>query len=560
MHDWSSRMTVAVTTLVVPFLVLGCSVVHLYDQGKESAARNVKTRYSELKLPAVTVTEQQNLAALLEEELAVVRDAHGLRLDLALLRLVDDDEPIGAIFTRRSRSLQRRLNELGYNDTAALRAYLNAWDDMNSRAEAVAIRDDLIFAIAGMRAPACGASDSAKAFDELRKRVTSPDQRLMLEEHIKQYTTKDCADYFGAQTEHEKKLGERDGEVRLAYTNWSISRTALSAKRAKARELEASLTKASADYEAAVAANQAASTSETQTQVKTTAAALRDALAAASNAQDVVGVPALSESRVQAIDTVLVAVSGASIDASTVAKPEVQRAARVAEGIPALVGEIDVLVKQSRAPAVSPLVIEKQHQLLLRDDAVRRVSFAAQRVALLETKSRALVAESRFLLAQRDGVCNVVQPDKPDQRINCDTLSAKVADNKWTCEYRPSDAKPEAPPVSQACPALAVTWPQGLQSGTPAGKRALWEALAGLGGRLAIARPQQDEADFRLAHLAHLEVAASDEYAIRAWDALIATPVNQLAAYHQTGIKPAELADLIIKAIGLGAIGVGVNR
>ena len=71
----------------------------------------------------------------------------------------------------------------------------------------------------------------------------------------------------------------------------------------------------------------------------------------------------------------------------------------------------------------------------------------------------------------------------------------------------------------------------------------MWEAIAALGGRLAIARPMQDEADFRLAHLAHLEVAASDEFAIRAWDGLITTPVNQLAVYHQTGIKPAELAD-----------------
>ncbi len=55
-------------------------------------------------------------------------------------------------------------------------------------------------------------------------------------------------------------------------------------------------------------------------------------------------------------------------------------------------------------------------------------------------------------------------------------------------------------------------------------------------------------------------MTAADEYGIRAWDALIATPINQLAAYHQAGIKPAELADLIVKAVGLGAIGIGVNR
>jgi hypothetical protein len=70
-------------------------------------------------------------------------------------------------------------------------------------------------------------------------------------------------------------------------------------------------------------------------------------------------------------------------------------------------------------------VIEKQHQLLLRDDALRRVNFAVQRVALLEAgKFDALVAEARFLLAQRDGVCNVLQPTEASKRIKWDTLQA----------------------------------------------------------------------------------------------------------------------------------------
>ena len=175
-----------------------------------------------------------------------------------------------------------------------------------------------------------------------------------------------------------------------------------------------------------------------------------------------------------------------------------------------------MLVKQSRAPAVSPLVIEKQHQLLLRDDALRRVGFGVQRVALLETKYNALVAEARFLLAQRDSVCNVLQPADGKTRIKCDTLTASLEGGKWTCKFELKKLNDEPGGASPDCGRLALTWGQGLREGTSTEKRALWEAIAALGGRLAIARPMQDEADFRLAHLSHLEVAASDEFAIRA--------------------------------------------
>jgi hypothetical protein len=565
MANWISRTRVSMlATLAAPLLLFGCAGIHLYDAGKDSTAKDVKTKYTELNLPGVIATEQQNLAALLEEELAVVREAHGLRLDLALLRMADDDEPISATITgqtivagqTRPNSFSRRMTELGYKNSAALRAFLAASDLLSSRAETVSVRDDLIYAKAGRRAPACGAPDSVKTLEEILGSVTGL-VRGMLEIDIQAYE-KACTTYLAARKSLRESLGE--GEVGRAYDDWRGAQTALAAQRANAQELEHSLKKASEEYEAAIKAEQAAGSSETRKQVEIAAGALRDALKGARNASDLVGVPALSGSRIQAIDTVLTALAGERIDAKKVSEPEVQRAALVAGEVPALVGEIEVLVQRTRTPAVSPLVIEKQHQLLLRDDALRRVNFAVQRVALLETKYYALVAEARFLLAQRDGVCNVLQPTEASKRIKCDTLQASLKDNKWTCTYQLERADQAAAPMTQDCAKLAMTWGQGLRDGTAVEKRALWEAIAGLGGRLAIARPQQDEADFRLAHLSHLEVAASDEFAIRAWDALITTPVNQLAAYHQTGIKPAELADLIVKAIGLGAIGIGVNR
>jgi hypothetical protein len=558
MANWMPRLGGSIAAaLAVPFLLVGCSAIHLYDPGREATAKDVKTKYTELKLPGVIATEQQNLDALLEEELAVVREAHSLRLDLALLRIVDDDQPIGEVITGRGTGWSRRLEELGFTDTAELRAFLNAFDLVRSRGEEVGLRDDLIYAQSGRRAPACDDPGLAAKLEQVLQSVTGALKQAMLETQIQSYT-KACNKYREAQGGLEAKLG--GGEVGRSYNEWRGAETALAAQRSKAQGFEQRLKKASADYEAAIAAQQAAATSENEERVKTAAAALRDALKEAGTASDLVGGPALAGSRVQAIDTVLTALSGAQIDDKKVSEPDVQRAALVAGGIPALVGEIDVLVKQSRAPAVSPLVIEKQHQLLLRDDALRRVNFAAQRVALRETKYNALVAETRFLLAQRDSVCNVLQPAEPAKRIKCDTLTATHDEGKWTCNYQLENAGEALPTMPQDCPRLTLTWGQGLREATATEKRAMWEALAALGGRLAIARPMQDEADFRLAHLSHLEVAASDEFAIRAWDGLITTPVNQLAVYHQTGIKPAELADLIVKAVGLGAIGIGVNR
>jgi hypothetical protein len=576
MATWLSRLRPG---FAVALLLSGCGGIHLYDAGKESAAKDVKEKYTKLDLPAVMSTETQNLDALLEEELAIVREARNLQLELALLRLVDDDDPIGATIaatvsrggSSRAPSFSRRVTELGFVQPPPqprfaaiprLRAFLNSFDAQSNANEAVTLRDDLIYALVGRRAPPCGAPDFDGRISDLAQGIAAQ-KAEMLKVHVQSYKDA-CTKYRNALTAFGKALPT--GEIRQTYEDWQAADKVLTSRRGTAERLEQELKTAIADYDAALAAQQAAASSERPTQVETAAARLREVLRAAGSASDGAGVPVLSESRVRAIDTVLIALSGGTVDEKTVADPAVQQAAIVAGQVPSLVGEIDTLVNSARAPAVSALVIEKQHQLLLRDDALRRVTLAAQRVALLETRFLALVAEARFLLAQHDGVCNVLQPADSLSRVNCDTLQITVVERKeiavveWkvTCSYEVGEGN--SPSSSTNCAGLEITWGKGLRDGSPATKRALWESVAGLGGRLAIARPQQDDADYRLAHLTHLEVAASDEFAIRAWNELIRTPVNQLAAYHQTGIKPAELADLIIKAAGLGAIGIGVNR
>ncbi len=56
----------------------------------------------------------------------------------------------------------------------------------------------------------------------------------------------------------------------------------------------------------------------------------------------------------------------------------------------------------------------------------------------------------------------------------------------------------------------------------------------------------------------HRETLAARESSIRGWDNLVAVPINQIDAYYQAGLRPAEISDLIVKALGLTAITVGV--
>jgi hypothetical protein len=58
----------------------------------------------------------------------------------------------------------------------------------------------------------------------------------------------------------------------------------------------------------------------------------------------------------------------------------------------------------------------------------------------------------------------------------------------------------------------------------------------------------------------HRETLAARQSAIQGWDNLVAVPINQLDAYYQAGLKPAEIADLIVKALGFTAIAIGVSQ
>jgi hypothetical protein len=91
-------------------------------------------------------------------------------------------------------------------------------------------------------------------------------------------------------------------------------------------------------------------------------------------------------------------------------------------------------------------------------------------------------------------------------------------------------------------------------------KAALWLSLMHYVDTIHTYRAREEKLDYMLIALDHDEAVDNSEMAVGLWNSLIATPVNQIAAYHGSGVKAEDVAALVIQALSLGGIAVGVNR
>ena len=66
--------------------------------------------------------------------------------------------------------------------------------------------------------------------------------------------------------------------------------------------------------------------------------------------------------------------------------------------------------------------------------------------------------------------------------------------------------------------------------------------------------------EFRRISIGHRRTAARSEASLQQWKNLVSVPANELEGYYGGGIKPNELADLIVKALGFTAIAIGVAQ
>jgi len=549
MHRKLRSSTGIVLSWLLPTIVIlsGCvGAFRLYDESKAKMTTGIKEKYAQADVLGVLDVEKKNLNNLLAEELNVVRDNHKLQVDFALLRIADDNTPMADTYTKKA---WNRLGELGYpNGFKELRRFRFADIDLAVSERELQEHGELLRALTGRTPPPCGPGvllpDKMKFPDDL-----TGVQRAGAENFYRLY--RDACHEVQKRPENQPPAGL----IKQAFDDWQAARDEVT-------KLDQSVSDARQDFNAKKEAYDRASEAlkraegsgpQVQKELRDKADLLKKDFELAKHIVGFIDNKTAASERADAIIVLLTAAAGGEINTSD---PKLNKAANIARELTSLAGDIRGLVEQARAPSVNNLLIELNHQVVLLEYAKRLGTLAQQRVGVLKTRYDSLKEESRLWQRFGDAACSygMISGGGEFPRESCDNFSVSfIAEKKmWTC------AVPKMPAVENC--ALGRPWHEAIQSpGNGPATRELYKALAAYLQALAV-QATQNEQTFRLVDVRHQETLASRESALRAWDNLVSVPVSQIEAYYQAGLKPAEIADLIVKTLGFTAIAVGVSQ
>jgi hypothetical protein len=528
----------------------GCAnAVRLHDESKAKLATGIKDKYTQANVLGVVEVEKKNLDNLLAEELKVVRDNQRLRVDYALLSMADGGEPMAATWA----SGLKRLTELGYASFAAARAAELGQIRLGAPDRKLQRDAGLIKAIVGSDPPQCGPqglpavlSLPATLNDTDRGRATALYQRYR----------EDCEDF---NKKAFQASGVTAGALKDAEDEWKAARDEAGRLGQSVKDGQAAVKDKTAAHEQAVQAVAAAEKAGPDAKSKAEATA-KSALEALQQAEGLLRLVQTRDDASQHIDALVVLLTAAAEGKIESADPKLTAAATVAKAIPSLEGDMVALLARKGAPSVSNLLIEMRHQVLLLEYVKQLQGFAQQRADILKARYDALREEARLWRSFHDAMCSYAErsADRPHPGAACDRFM--VSDDLVTCGIKP--AGENAPPLPAGQCGLAKPWNESLRA-RPSKKheedamRELYKAVAAYLRALAV-QGTQHEQTFRVIDVHHREALAGREAALRGWDNLVTAPVGQLDAYYQAGLKPAEIADLLIKALGFTAVAGGV--
>jgi hypothetical protein len=529
--------------LATSLLLFGCAGFRLHDESKAIVTAGMKEKYTQVDVPSIIDIEKTNLDNLLAEELKTVRDNHKLQVDFALLSIADNNTPMADTYTKEA---TERLQELGYSD-----GFKRVRDSLS---------EDIDLAVSHRQ---------MREFSELIKNATgeSPEpcrrNKLLpetmpfpasLATNIREGAENFYKQYRDACGELQSLSPTLRGQIKQAFDDWHHAESDLTTKDQAIDEVKKQLKEAQESYNQAVEAlNKAkASGDKLEEELRGKAAFLLKNLESARELAKSADPGIIPEERLNAIITLLTASAGGEINT---AAPDIKQAAIIAKEIPSLASDIKGLLEQAKAPSVNNLLIEMRHQVLLLEYAKQLSTLAKQRVDILKTKYEALKEEASHWLKFGDAICSyaVLSAGQPFPGQQCDSFVILSKDGK-TCQLGDSSAG-----QLSDC-ALSKPWNASIKAtSNVAATRELYKAMAAYLQALAV-QAKPTEQNFRLIDVRHRETLAARQSAIQGWDNLIAVPINQLHAYYQAGLKPAEIADLIVKALGFTAIAIGVSQ
>ena len=222
-----------------------------------------------------------------------------------------------------------------------------------------------------------------------------------------------------------------------------------------------------------------------------------------------------AEEQIKGIDTLLVAAAGSSAPEDA----DSSKAQAIVAQLPSFYERVVEIAAIRKAPSLNSLVLEKRRLHALRTDAEKGIRHMDTKIDLLQAKRDALLAETQLLI---------------DAHQHLEWAKGANQGNAITYENL-KDSKVSEDARRHTIMGIA------LYLGTFTGPRRVVH-----------------ETEYRLIDLKHQAAVDRSETALVLWQTAIAQPTRSLSAYYAGGLKSEHFIELL-KALGLGAIAVGVN-
>jgi len=528
-------------------LASGCSA-HVHDPADQALAEAAVRDFREARLGAGMRAERETSRALLLEELAAVRADGVARRDRALAEILAAEE--GFVVLRGL--IDDRARELVGGDREALRLFARKARAFE-RAEAA-----LAAALSIYRSGAPALVEEGAAVPELGcplpEGAAYGDALTPLVEGY----ARACKDVSAAREELKKAAPA--GEMAQLLETVDKERAEDEANVARAESLLRDYEKASKSYlDAARPGPVQVAALEVEARLQLTFRAL-DALDKAGPRGRLLAL----EERYRRITWLASSAAGSEQagasggdTAQAVAQLfaariiEIERA-RAGEALPLLLLEADRL----------RITLEAEQRAERRRKARRGLHLAERDAAFTEARALVLALEaldSLDKLAAAPGAAAAAAPaEKPAAAAaNANARRPPIVRNPAGKNPAPPAAAPPAPAPRARCTIKDRVDESFAKSDAvcrePIALALIHYAIAWTAGRIPA-----ENARWIARGVMHEEAIDASETALALWQGMLAVPLEEIARYHASGVVPAQVAQIVVTALGLGAIAVGV--
>ena len=559
MHKLISKMPLLATA----WILAGCSSLHLYDKTSDQLASNAKTSYEDSKVVDGLNTVRFNLEALEKKEKDAFLKVNTVRRDIELLAILNDSNSKRPFVARFREAIDHRIDEIlprprDKNDSAALdldevknaqehlknmtnkeELYKKQLTEMGPYPKVLVrqklpkceIKNESLFkevsiealgkainvSINPSEAVANSLLNAYRGYVNACRDLLSADQRLIAAE--KKAYTGTLVEASSDVATRAKNLADSEDKrtnAKVALTN-AIKNVA---NAQKSQEETAKIPSLICNVEK----------DGTETNPKNVAEP-NDICTALANLKKLgdVGVKVISEEQITRINQVLIALSESSTSED---KTELPPALAFLSTSRRFAGAIDQYRSAKKLPALEPLLIERQLATSRLAYATQGYELQKRRLTLSFEKRDALLSELDDLFTAKAHLASIKTPTQGCKPKSDDAYCASAS-------FLMEEKRLQVPT-------------EGENPG-----RAAFRALVSFAESLSVGRARYESADLQLILSEYRDALNRSDAALASWDALIVTPLAQVAAYRKSGITGDEIAKFL-QAFSLVAIAAGI--